>query len=152
MVDEERVTWVRLFGIPCHVWNDEFFRFMALTFGAHIRADNVTESQAKLDVAHFLICTKCYLLINEVLSVNIEGLVVKMKVVEDTQGPLRVYSVNNKETYSLSESLDEEGEIFGEGVGCLKKGCWRRKCYQRRRWEKERTWELRRKRVLTILS
>lgn len=45
VVDEERVTWVRLFGLPCHVWNEEFFRFIDMQFRAFLRSDDNTSSQ-----------------------------------------------------------------------------------------------------------
>lgn len=94
VVDEERVTWVRLFGLPCHVWSEKFFRFIFVPFGSFVRVDDITSKQVKMDVARFLIRTKCYSLINESLPVLIGGLVVKLRVVEDTQGPLRVSAAN----------------------------------------------------------
>lgn len=57
IVDEERVTWVRAFGFPCNLCNEDFFKFIAKPFGVYIRADDDTTNQTRLDVARFFIRT-----------------------------------------------------------------------------------------------
>lgn len=68
----------------------------------------------KMDVARFLIRTKCCSLINETLSVRICGLVVKLKVVEDTQGPLRVCATNKYAKDIGSVSSGEDSDDHGD--------------------------------------
>lgn len=64
MVGDERVAWIRLFGLSCHLWNDDFFKFISIPFGSFIRADEFTRCQSKFDVAHFMIRTSCASMIN----------------------------------------------------------------------------------------
>lgn len=64
VVDDERVAWIRVFGVPCHLWNDEFFRFISIPFGSFIDADEITKCQAKFDMARSMIRTLCASIIN----------------------------------------------------------------------------------------
>lgn len=89
-MDGDRVTWVRLFRFLCHFWNDEFLKFISTPFGALIRTYDITACQTKMDVARFLIRITCFSLIDEKLMVYVGDLVMKLKVLEDTQGPLRI--------------------------------------------------------------
>lgn len=86
MVDEDRVTWVRVFSIPCHAWNPKFFEFISKLVGKLICFIGVTNSGAKIDVTRLLVRTRCAKSIDEVLVVNINGVKFKLKLVEDTLG------------------------------------------------------------------
>lgn len=57
VIDKERVTWVRAFGFPCHLWNEVFFKFLATSLGLFISANDITASQSRMDVARFFIRT-----------------------------------------------------------------------------------------------
>lgn len=54
-VDSERVTWVRVHGVPCHVWKVDFFETLANTFGKFISRDMNFKEGFNMDVARFLI-------------------------------------------------------------------------------------------------
>lgn len=111
VVDDKRVTWVKLFGLPCHMWNDELFKFISNPFGTFIRVNDITLCQAKIDVARFLIRTSCLTLIGETFMVKASDLVLRLQVIEDTQGPLRICTSRMvaSEFGSLSsEEVDED--------------------------------------------
>lgn len=89
---------LKLFGIPCHVCNEEFFKFIVVPFGEFMHCDDVTTNQVRMVVARTLIRTRCFSLINETINVKIVGNMRRVRVVEDTQGPLRVCaSINQQE-------------------------------------------------------
>ncbi|MCI49098.1 DUF4283 domain protein, partial [Trifolium medium] len=44
-----RGAWVRLYGIPVHAWNVEFFKLCVLNCGSFLRADSYTVEKVKLD-------------------------------------------------------------------------------------------------------
>lgn len=57
-VDNERLIWMRCYGIPCHAWSHGFFEFLTCLVGVYIYSDNETRSQERMYVAKSLIRTK----------------------------------------------------------------------------------------------
>lgn len=41
-VDNNIVMWIRVYGIPCHGWNSEFFVALANSFGSFVCLDDNT--------------------------------------------------------------------------------------------------------------
>ncbi|XP_058783008.1 uncharacterized protein LOC131657654 [Vicia villosa] len=89
-VDNERVTWLRVYGLPCHAWQDKVFDFITTSVGVFICADDDTIKQRSFDVARILIRTKYCLVLNETYNISINDNVFRIKVVEDNHGPLRI--------------------------------------------------------------
>jgi RNA recognition motif-containing protein len=54
---DRRDTWVKVFGIPLHVWGDNLFKAIGGMYGEFLDYDNNTASRAKLDVACLKIST-----------------------------------------------------------------------------------------------
>lgn len=50
-VDNERLTWLRSYGIPCHALCSEFFQFLTSTIGTYLCSDDETQNQSKFKVA-----------------------------------------------------------------------------------------------------
>lgn len=98
-VDNERVTWMRCYGLPCHAWNSKMFSFIASTVGVFEREDDETKNLKRMDMARFLVRTKYSLVINETVNIEINNHVYSIKLVEDMHGPKRI---------SLNESSDSE--------------------------------------------
>lgn len=44
-VDNERLTWIRVYGIPFHAWNEDFFKFPVLGTGEYLAADENSEKK-----------------------------------------------------------------------------------------------------------
>lgn len=42
MGDSERVTWLCIYGVPCHSWNPKFIEFITRPLGMHMRSDDGT--------------------------------------------------------------------------------------------------------------
>ncbi|KAF2306141.1 hypothetical protein GH714_013215 [Hevea brasiliensis] len=50
-----RVVWVRLYGVPFHVWDIKFFKWLGNKFGSFAKRDNVTGAKSCFDSMRILI-------------------------------------------------------------------------------------------------
>ncbi|XP_058726434.1 uncharacterized protein LOC131597779 [Vicia villosa] len=53
-VDSERVVWFRIYGVPCHAWNAEFFVKLANSIGSFVCIDENTANKACMDIARVM--------------------------------------------------------------------------------------------------
>lgn len=86
-VDNERLTWLRVYGVLLHVWNPEFFERLVITMGTYVSLDDRTINKLSLDVARILIRTKHLDLFHRVIPTKINGEVYAIKILEDWYGP-----------------------------------------------------------------
>lgn len=42
VVDNERLTWINCYGVPCHAWSFEFFDFITCSWGKFASLDDDT--------------------------------------------------------------------------------------------------------------
>ncbi|KAI5411279.1 hypothetical protein KIW84_056397 [Lathyrus oleraceus] len=115
-VDPERVTWLRVYGIPCHAENFDLFAFITKTVGLYICDDDCMSSQTKFDVESILVRTGCSLAINEIFSIRIEVIIFRIKVVEEKHVAI---SIPQKATIIKSREDSDSKSLSGdlEGVG-----------------------------------
>ncbi|PNX77214.1 putative sulfate transporter [Trifolium pratense] len=78
-----RGAWVRLYGIPLHAWNEEFFKLCVLDCGRFLRTDCCSAEKDRLDFARVLIATPDLEIINRVESIMVDGGKVEVKIVEE---------------------------------------------------------------------
>jgi hypothetical protein len=52
---KERCVWIRIYGVPIHAWNPEFFRNFIQSFGCIIKVDECTKNYLRFDFARILI-------------------------------------------------------------------------------------------------
>lgn len=110
-VDTERVTWLRLHGVPCHAWNFRFFELMANGIGSYVYYDEDTLKGFNREVAKIIVRTNGVKVLNEIVSVLIDDVCFIIKIAEETHAPLRI-RVKQKEgidetiSYSSSDSED----------------------------------------------
>ena len=88
VVDQERVTWLRIFGIPCHAWTLEFFSFITLPTYEYMCMDDNTTKQISMDVAHILVRMKSCSILNEMFNVEVNGIIFPIKMVEEFYRPI----------------------------------------------------------------
>ncbi|XP_058733452.1 uncharacterized protein LOC131605070 [Vicia villosa] len=112
-VDNERATWLRVYGLPCHAWKDKVFEFLATSVETFICADEVTRKHKNMDVARILIRTKYCLVLNETYNISINDNVFRIKVVEDNHGPLRI-ALNHEGKIMESKDSDEVSEEWND--------------------------------------
>lgn len=79
----ERGAWVRVFGVPIHAWNEDFFRLCVSKAGRFIRVDNCTADKSRLDYARILISTHNLDIIDTLSDFFIDDCNFKIKVVEE---------------------------------------------------------------------
>lgn len=107
-VDKERATWLRVYGIPCHAWNFEFFEMIANMVGKYVCCNDNTLKGEHMDIARILVRTTCASMMNESFSVHINGVILRIKMTEDSHGLLRINLTQAvkkmDETYSDSDS------------------------------------------------
>lgn len=110
-VDNERLTCMRCYGLPCHTWNLKFYEFISGLVGTYVCLDDETRDNSRMDVARFLIRTKSSLVLNESINVEVNDHVYGIKLVEDMHVPKRIVVLNeNNKLKSLVGSSIEEGE------------------------------------------
>jgi hypothetical protein len=111
-IDSDRIVWLRIYGIPVHAWNDQFFAKVSKPWGIFMNTDEVTSKKLSLDVARLLIRTSCQFAVNEFLDVKINGEVFHLRIIEDSYGPMRILMPHtlSKATKENSEDEDEEEE------------------------------------------
>jgi hypothetical protein len=79
----ERGTWVRIYGVPIHAWNELFFKYCAMDVGRLLRVDGCTLERERFDYARILLATSSLELINTESTVMVDGAVVHFKIVEE---------------------------------------------------------------------
>ncbi|MCH85835.1 hypothetical protein A2U01_0006687, partial [Trifolium medium] len=89
-VDVERLVWLRIYGIPAHAWNDVFFSQVTRPWGNFLNADDATSKKLTMDVARLLIRTSCQKPVDEFLYVNVNGETFHLRIIEDSNGPMRL--------------------------------------------------------------
>jgi len=82
-VKYERGAWVRVYGVPAHAWNEDFFKLCVMNSGRFIRADECTVEKARLDFARILVSTTQLKIVNTTSEFSIDGHVYVIKLVEE---------------------------------------------------------------------
>ena len=57
-VARERFIWIRLQGVPLHLWSGKFFFTVGNSLGSFITSDNNTHNLHRFDIARILISVK----------------------------------------------------------------------------------------------
>ncbi|CAJ2668643.1 unnamed protein product [Trifolium pratense] len=78
-----RGAWVRLYGIPLHASNEDFFKLCVFYCGRFMRTDCCSAEKDRLDFARVLIATPDLNIINRVERVLVDGGQVEVKIVEE---------------------------------------------------------------------
>lgn len=69
-MDNERLTWLRVYGIPCHAWSPEVFDFISKPVGTYVCSDGDTNKHTKMNVARILIIIKYSFVLNETYNIG----------------------------------------------------------------------------------
>jgi hypothetical protein len=79
----QRGAWVRLYGIPLHAWNDNFFKLCVMDCGRFLRTDGYTAAKDRLDFARVLIATSAMAVIKKVEHLMVDGALVGVQIIEE---------------------------------------------------------------------
>lgn len=118
-VDNERVAWMRCYGLPCHAWNPKVYAFISSMIGFLIGADEETMKHRRMDVARFLVRTKYSLVLNETINIEIKNHIYRIKLVDDMHGLKHIImkddsSIAKDTSMEEEEDNDEEGSVWYE--------------------------------------
>ncbi|XP_058741575.1 uncharacterized protein LOC131613953 [Vicia villosa] len=107
-VDNERITWLRCYGLPCHAWSTKFFEFLSGLVGTYVCSDDETRDHTRMDVARFMIRTKSSMVLNETFNLEVNKHVYGIKLVEDMHGPKRIVVPQASKKDDIAEVSSEE--------------------------------------------
>lgn len=82
----------------------QFFSLVANMVGKYVCADESTVKAEYMDLERIIVRTKCAASLNDSFSVKIDGKVFRIKIAEDSHGPLcLVLKQDNKKTDQATE-------------------------------------------------
>jgi hypothetical protein len=112
----QREVWIQVFGIPLHIWGDDFFKLLGTKLGVFLDYDFETESMARFDVARLKILSNSWAIIDTVVKVEVEGKFYHVWVVEE-RGRQRASVV-------LGDEVEEAGSevVPSEASGAVDEG------------------------------
>jgi len=79
----ERGAWVRIYGVPLHAWNSNFFKLCVFDCGRLLRVDEVTVEKERLDYARVLISTTSLEVTNTGANIMVDGVIFYFKIIEE---------------------------------------------------------------------
>ncbi|GAU42969.1 hypothetical protein TSUD_188420 [Trifolium subterraneum] len=129
-IDNERTIWLRVYGVPAHAWNDNFFAKIVKPWGVYINFDDGTLKKTTMDVARLMIRTSCHHVVDEFCDVKVNGKIFHLRVLEDSYGPMRILIPHTNghdgrdggEPEEEEEEEEEEEDEWDRRVECIS-GC-----------------------------
>ena len=97
----QRGAWLRLYGIPVHALNEDFFKLCVLDCGRYLRADSCSVDRERFDYAGVLIATSSFEIVQRHEFILVDGEMVEVKIVEE-------WGFNIREDACLFEEREEE--------------------------------------------
>jgi hypothetical protein len=126
LVSESRETWIQIFGIPLHAWDESCFKSVAGRFDVFLDFDEATIAKHRLDMARVKLRTVRRVLIDTVVQLSVMGSTFDVWVVEERCGcgdEGRVEEVGSDENSGRSSMNSgaevwqgEKGEVFSDGT------------------------------------
>jgi hypothetical protein len=120
--NNQREVWVKVLGVPLHVWGESFFKQVGARFGEFVDFDADTASRSRLDVARIKLITPCRSLIDTEVQISAMSCVYKVWVVEE-KAPELTWCRNRRgegDDYSYEESAvhPKRAEVVIVGSDC----------------------------------
>lgn len=72
-----------------------------------------------MDVARFMVRTRCLMVINEFLSIEIVGEIFRIKITEDHLAPMRMSMKAMEHVEKVNVSSSDAMSSWRDGVNCL---------------------------------
>lgn len=79
----ERGAWVRIYRVPLHAWNLDFFKLCVLDCGRLLKVDDMTLDRDRFDFARVLLSTSSLQIINSEVRVMVDGVLFDFQIVEE---------------------------------------------------------------------
>jgi len=100
----ERGAWLRIYGVPVHAWNEDFFKLCVSGLGRFILADACTVDKARLDFARILLSTPQIEIVNKSAEFIIHDRKYVIKLVEEWGCNLGEDAFMSEEEMSLNQN------------------------------------------------
>lgn len=115
-IDDGRVIWDGVYGVPIHAWNVNFFVALANLMGSFICLDESTTDGSNLDTIRFMARVQLAHVLEKKVLVQIDGKEFALILKGDATGSMRDNPCRRKSYISVSESAKSEDEW---SVNCL---------------------------------
>jgi len=79
----ERGAWVRIYGVPLHAWNYEFFKLCVFDCGRLLKVDDITVDRDRFDYARVLVATSSLEIIKSEANILVDGVLFEFKIIEE---------------------------------------------------------------------
>ncbi|KAK2381717.1 hypothetical protein QL285_069304 [Trifolium repens] len=120
-----RRMWVRLFGVPLHIWSWEGFKKIIWRYGKLLNLDPETLEQSRFDVARALIAVSYWEMVDEVIEVKVNDEVFIIRMIEERSGCLdlgknKVAGSRNdvgESEYDSISRVEEDRSVMGVEEG-----------------------------------
>jgi len=86
LTGKQRRTWLKLYGVPLHIWEESVFKKIGGRIGEFLDFDVDTAERKRFDVARILISTYRWGFIDDWVRVDVMGASYNIWVVEETTG------------------------------------------------------------------
>ncbi|WJX52428.1 hypothetical protein P8452_38544 [Trifolium repens] len=127
LLSESRETWIQIFGIPLHAWEESSFKMLAGRFGVFLDFDEATIAKHRFDMARVKLRTVRRMLIDTVVQLSVLGQSFDVWVVEERcccEEEGRVVEEEVFEDCSGRSSMNsgaevwqgQKGELFSDGT------------------------------------
>jgi hypothetical protein len=83
IIVRERGAWVRIYGVPLHAWNLNFFKLCVYDCGRLMRVDDFTQEKQRFDYARVLIATTSQEVINVSATTVVDGVLLEFRIIEE---------------------------------------------------------------------
>jgi len=118
MLFRERGAWVRIYGVPLHAWNIDFFKLCVLDCGRLLKVDDITVDRDRFDYARILVSTTSLENINTDAQVMIDGIRFDFKIIEEWGFPVGEDACLFDDEENIGEEPHGLPEIHAEVAGC----------------------------------
>jgi hypothetical protein len=97
MASVKRESWVRIYGLPLHVWGENAFRLLIKPWGDYVGVDEETRQRARFDVARVKILTSATESIDTVSNIKVLDDLFAVRMIEEGGGPLEFVHFTKEE-------------------------------------------------------
>ncbi|MCH91686.1 DUF4283 domain protein, partial [Trifolium medium] len=111
-VSVERVAWIRIYGIPAHVWKEDFFKMIVESFGELLMLDDDTSHRRRFDFARVLIKTSSSYFINQLEKVKIDNNFFVLRFLEELEYNQGVRARSKIQVKEISEDEESNSHLW----------------------------------------
>lgn len=116
LVATARSIWLKITGVPAHIWEERFFRLVSQLVGTFISIDDSTRDKVRLDTARALITTSAKEIINTVVEVKVNGTMYNIRMLEESiiSAPTQGSDPNSESQMLIKERASLRADAYRE--------------------------------------